>query len=177
MVMGRIRLNEVLCKINSDSSANDEVVKDLLMLTKGKCPGSIGRVKCKKASSTNESFGDSLERWYGNMSLIDSIKNTLVEHVITIATVREMQVSKNVNLEKAVEILGKEIENALQDRFQSNNWLGWLKSFEKGKSVTQEILDRFNEIAVESYKRGYLDGFSDREKLSAKCQCSEIKGE
>ena len=111
------------------------------------------------------------------MSLIDSIKNTLVEHVITIATVREMQVSKNVNLEKAVEILGKEIENALQDRFQSNNWLGWLKSFEKGKSVTQEILDRFNEIAVESYKRGYLDGFSDREKLSAKCQCSEIKGE
>ena len=50
MVMGRIRLNEVLCKINSDSSANDEVVKDLLMLTKGKCPGSIGRVKCKASA-------------------------------------------------------------------------------------------------------------------------------
>lgn len=173
--MGRIRLNEVLCKIKGDSSANDEVVKDLLMLTKGKYPGSTGRLKCKKVSSTNESFGDSLERWYGNMNLIDSIKNTLVERVITIATVQEIQARKSVNLEEAVKIFAQEIENTLQDRFQSNTWLDWLKPYEDAESITDEILDKFHEIAVESYKRGYVDGFSDREKLSAKYQRTKVK--
>lgn len=181
--MGKIDLNKAIGKIFGESPTNDEMVKDLLLLMKGKFSEKSGRVKWKKESSIDEncmygnekSFGESLERWAENMKIITKIKDTLVRQVITISTLREIQVSEDVNLETAVEIAGKEIENVLQERIQSNYWLSWLKPYEDAESETNGMLDKILEIAVEGYMHGYVDGFSDREKFSAKYCFDEPK--
>ena len=172
--MGKIDVNKAIGKIYGDNPVKDAAVKELILLSKGKMSAKIDNgVKCQKDGSidrncvhdSEKSFGELLERWSENMNIIAKIKDTLVQQVITISTLREIQVSEKVNLEKAIEIFEQEIENALHDRFQSNTWMDWLRAYEDSEG---EIPEKYCEIVTESYEQGFLDGFADREKLSVK---------
>lgn len=183
-MMGKINVNKVISKIFGDNPVKDVAVKDLILLSKGKVSVKIDNgVKRQKDRSSDEnckhdnknSFGDSLERWAENMNLIDNIKNIIVQQVITLATLRGIQYSKGLALEATVEILAKEIENRLHDRFQSNTWMDWLKTYEDSEGENPEMLYKYHEIAVEGYKQGFIDGFADREKLSAKYHLDKPK--
>ena len=171
--MGKMNLNEALSKVTGDCPIDDKAVKDLLLLAKGKCAERVGsringNIECGEAENpendSETSLSDCLDNSMDCSMISEKVKNILVYRVITIETLRNIQkLYKFQSITGAIDFVEQEIKKILFPHFGSPQWLDWVPLHTN--RITFKELDR---IAENSFERGYFNGFSDRERLSAK---------
>ena len=99
-------------------------------------------------------------------SFSEKLAAKIVKHCTTVGALRAFCEKENVTYEAALEgALEDKINTLIDNHVSPDSWLDFLDAAADSGKFEQAVLDKMYDIAVESWRRGYIAGFSDRNIL------------